>query len=94
MQLNARGRTPGSVWEPRNEDAGPGGTRDLEAGPERGEDGQADRLGDDLGRDRDDDAVLGLFSSGIDDSVGRLGGVGIGRGGERRPSRIGINSFF
>lgn len=94
VQLNARGRTPGAVWKTCNQDSRPCGTRHLETGAERGEDGKANSFGDDLWRNSDDDAILGLLLRRINDSVSRFNCIGVGRGGHRSGRRVGVDSLF
>ena len=98
MNVDTGRRRPAAVGEAGDQDTRTAGTRDLETGADSGEDGQALGLGDDLGRNGEENTRLFLGSGSINWLCldGRLGGrfggggldlVGDGEGGLRRGSR-------
>lgn len=93
VHLDARGRAPRSIGQPRNQDAGARGARDLEASTESGEDGEADCFGNNLGRDGDNDAVLGLLLGRVNDAAARLVGFRIGRGWGLAGPGVSVDTF-
>lgn len=86
MHLDAAGRRPATIWQASDDDAGPCGTRDVEAGAGGGEDGEANGLVDDGGGDGEKRAVLpwlggcgGGFAVGVGGGcLDGLGGLSVG----------------